>query len=240
MKALLFSIALTFNLSTFAKKYIVGVEATTFLPYSDYKNGEYTGVFKDILKEFAKQEEIEFDFRALPIKRLYASFLSDKLDFKIPSHPIWQSEAKKKRGLKFTYSDPVITYIDGVMVKNKGYTLDKISNISTMAGFTVPQELKERVKKKKLTLKENNTFKGLLTQTILGRNQACFTNITVGKYYLTKVFNTPNALIYDESLPHVKDHYHMSTTKHPELITKFNKFLKTSKKYQAIIKKLEI
>ncbi|MBT4791915.1 MAG: hypothetical protein HON90_10115, partial [Halobacteriovoraceae bacterium] len=109
-----------------AREYTVGVESIPFLPYSNVENDHYNGFFKNLLDEFAKKEKITFKYIPLPLNRLYSQFLMHKLDFKIPASPLWQKN--KKKDIKIYYSSPVISYVDGVMVKK---TVTNIKQIKT-------------------------------------------------------------------------------------------------------------
>lgn len=77
----------------------------------------------------------------------------------------------------------------------------------------------------KIKILENNDYAGLLKQTILGRNDGAYSNIASSRYYLNNILKQPDALVFDETLPHVRSARSLASIKHPEIIAEFNAFL---------------
>ena len=217
--------------------YAIGVERIMYLPQWAHDNQKYIGFARDFFDFFATENNIGFQYKVLPIKRLFYEFLSEKstLDFKFPDHPNWKSEMKK--GANIVYSDPILHYIDGVVVlpKNKGKGLKNLKVLGTAMGFT-PWDYLGHIKSKKIRLHENRSFTGLLEQVINGRIDGAYINITVSDYHLREIMKRPGALVFDPGLPHTKDSYHLSTKTQPQLIKKVNTFLKQKKKEIEVLK----
>ena len=53
-----------------------------------------------------------------------------------------------------------------------------------------------------------------------------YMNIDVGRYRL-KQLNKQGSLVFDDSLPHIKDFYQLSTIRHKKIIAKLNQFVKS-------------
>lgn len=219
------------------KEYTVGVEGIEFLPYSEGSSKKYDGKFKKILENFAKETNIKFIFKPLPISRLYADFYSQKLDFKIPANPYWQKSIKDKKNYKVHYSMPVLSYLDGLIVKNTSLKFNDLKKIGIISGFTPSKEYQNRILNKKLVTKENPSIKGLLQQTALERIDGAYVNVAVGKYILKHKLNNKGNLKFAKDLPFIKDYYYMATIKHSDLLKKFNEFLNGP--YKKSLKKLQ-
>ena len=207
------------------KVYTVGVEALKYMPHYDHDNKEYIGMARDLLDMFADTRGYKFRYKIRPIKKLFSEFLNKKtLDLKYPDNSYWQGEMKK--GKSVIYSQPVVEYIDGVMVlpEHKGKGSAKLKRLGTVRGFTTWEYL-EMVEKGDIKLVENSTFTGLIKQVLKKRINGAYFNVAVCNYQLTEVMKKPGALVFDETLPHTKSHYYLSTLNFPKLINEFNNFL---------------
>lgn len=218
------------------QSFVVGVQDfKEYLPYSQYYKDEYTGFNRKLLDLFAKSRNYNFTYKGYPIKRLYRVFLEESVDFKYPDNPYWSSDLKK--GKNITYSNPVVEYIDGVVVKpeNKGKDITLLKTLGIIRGFT-PFPYLKLLQAKTIRTHENSNYEGLLRQTLLGRVDGAYLNIAVSRYYLKKYFNNPDILIFDPNLPHSRSFRYLSSIRHPSIIQEFNDFLQTN---QEVIKKLK-
>ncbi len=235
----LLSIILIFSeKSVFAQReFIIGVQNfKDYLPYSQYDKEEYTGFSRKILDLFASNHGYIFTYKAYPVKRLYRVFLEESVDFKYPDNPYWSSDLKKGKDIQYT--DPVVEYIDGVLVKpeNKGKNLSFLKKLGIIRGFT-PFPYLKLIQEKTLETHENSNYEGLLRQALIGRVDGAYLNIAVSRYYLKKYFNNPEVLVFDSSLPHARSHRYLSSIKHPKIIEEFNEFLREKKEVIENLKK---
>ncbi len=219
-----------------AKTYTLGVEDLNYLPYYANDQREYYGFAREFFDLFAKEQGITFEYKVLPVKRLWNDFLNKKLDFKFPDHPYWNGDAKK--GLDVIYSEAVVHYIDGVMVTsdNRDITIENLKKLGTVAGFTAWDYL-DLIKANKIKIKENSSFVGLLKQAIVGRLDGAYINVSVAQHQLETELKKPQALVFASQLPHTKDAYLMSSIKHPDLVAALNAFIK---KHGEAIRQLKI
>ncbi len=209
-------------------KYVVVVQDYQALPpYSAYQNNEYTGFNRELLDLFAAKHGYEFEYVAYPVKRLFFEFVNGVGDLKYPDNPQWATTVKKDAPI--TYSEPVVEYINGVMVRpeDKATGVEAIEKLGLVAGWT-PLRYEDHVAAGDIELVENNSYDGSLKQTILGRTDGAYSNIASSQYYLKNIMNQPGALVFDETLPHVRSARMLSSIKHPEMIAEFNAFLVTS------------
>ncbi len=217
--------------------FTVGVQAfKEYLPYSEYKDGKYTGFNREILDLFASTKGYTFKYRAYPIKRLYREYLQEKIDLKYPDNSYWSFELKKEKDIK--YSDPVVEYIDGVMIlpENKGKGVNNIKNLGVLAGFT-PFAYLKMIKTGAIKKAEIFNYERLLRLVILKRVDGAYSNVAVSHYYLDHLLKDRNALVFDPDLPHTRSHRHLSSFKHPKIIDEFNIFLR---EHHTIIKKMKM
>lgn len=223
------------------KTFVVGVEDLEYFPQYSYENREYIGFGREILDAFAKSRGYRFEYRPLPPSRLFFEHLkTQSLDFKYPDNSYWESHLRT--GVKVTYSNPVMPYIDGVFVApaNKGRGVQHLKMLGTVTGFT-PWKYYDAIKRKEISLSENDNSRSLLKQAMFKRIDGAYINVEVARYQMREVLKQADALEFDPALPHIADFYYLSTIKHPAIIQEFNEFLVREKElYERIRKKLGI
>jgi hypothetical protein len=204
--------------------FVVGVETTLYLPHYEFSDGEYKGFAAALLNAFAADKSYRFDYRPLPVARLFTSLVSGDIDFKYPDNAYWSADLKKDKGV--VYSDPVVAYIDGVVVQpaNKGKGVAAMKTLGTVRGFTA-FEWRPRVDAGQVALVENSSFVGLVQQATIGRVNGAYANVAVVRYILETVLKEPGALVFDPDLPHTASAYALSSVKHPKVIGEFNAWL---------------
>lgn len=221
--------------------FTVGVEDLEYYPQYSHKGNEFIGFGRELLDAFAKRRGYKFEYKILPLNRLFLENLKDKsLDFQYPDNSYW--EAHLRKGVTVYYSKPVMPFIDGVLVlpENKGRGIKDFKMLGTMTGFT-PWNYLDLIKQKRVTVFENDSFIALLKQVQLKRVDGAYINVEVAKYQLREMLHQPDALVFDPDLPHTKDFYYLSSVKHPKVIQEFNQFLATDTAlYEQIRKKLAI
>jgi polar amino acid transport system substrate-binding protein len=223
------------------KTFTVGVEDLEYYPQYSHKGNEFIGFGRELLDAFAKSKGYKFEYKILPLNRLFLENLKNKsLDFQYPDNGYWESQLRK--GVTVHYSKPVMPFIDGVLVlpENKGRGLKNFKVLGTMTGFT-PWNYLDLIKQKRVTVFENDGFIALLKQVSLKRVDGAYINVEVAKYQLRETLHQPDALVFDPDLPHTKDFYYVSSVKHPKVIQELNAFLASERAlYEQIRKKLAI
>jgi len=206
------------------RAFIIGVEQFDYKPLHWVEVGQYTGFNRDMLDAFAKSKGYSFTYKALPVKRLHKVFVRGDFDFKYPDDPAWSSNLKK--GLDITYSDGVIGYTEGAMVKPQrvGAGIESISQLGTVEGFT-PWAFWGSIESQQIHVNGVANFDALLKMTIKGRVHAAYISVDVANYHLKNSLRLPGALVFDPQLPHIQDAYHLSTIRYPQVIQMFNQFL---------------
>lgn len=216
--------------------FIIGVEDNRYFPHYSYENGEYKGIGKQILDAFFTSKGYKFEYRALPVARLFQTFVDNEIDFKYPDNAFWSITLKQGKGV--IYSNTVMPSTDGVMVlpENLGKkSASQIKILGTIRGFTAPQWM-GRVEKGDMILTENDDSKLLVKQVLANRIEGAYANIDVMRYILRTEYKNPNALVFDPSLPHTRDYYYLSSIKYPEIIEEFDAWLSNNKEFVQNLK----
>lgn len=221
--------------ATPAATYSVGVEDLDYLPAYGVRDGEYAGAARELLDAFASDQGIRFEYRPLPVPRLYATFFQGLVDFKFPDNPNWQRD--RREGKALSYSAPMIEYIDGSLTlpASEGGGIETVHSLGTVIGFT-PWAWLGRIEKGKVMLHENADFTALVRQVLKGRLDAAYANVAVVNYQLDRVLQRPGALVFDRALPFSRDHYHLATLTHPDLIEAFDRWLESNREFVGELK----
>lgn len=204
--------------------FVVGVEELDYFPVYAVQKTEYVGAAREILDAFARAQGYALSYRPLPIKRLYAELLSGGIDFKFPDNRAWAPDAKLGQGV--TYSQPVIGYVDGVLVRPEhlGRGVEGVRTLGTVSGFT-PFAWLDLIRDGRVQLKENPRMDLLLKQVALERLDGAYASVAVASYQLDNMLGMPSALAFDPRLPHSRDYYRLSTVRHTKVIAEFDAWL---------------
>lgn len=202
---------------------VIGVENQHYLPVYAYQDGAYRGFARDLFDAYARDRGYDIQYRALPVPRLYASFLDKQVDFKFPDNPQWKKDLRQGRTIH--YSDPVVAFVDGTSVRpdRKGAPPEQIRLLGTMSGFT-PWAWLDSLQAGKVALSENTSLEALVRQAVVGRVDGVYASVAVIHYQLDHVLKQPGALVFDPTLPYSRDHYHLSSIKRPEVLRDFNQW----------------
>ncbi len=204
---------------------VIGVEAGAYYPHYDTSTGEYEGFGRALLDAFADHTETKLVYKYQPLKRLVQSLLNGVIAIRYPDNPYWESDLKSQ--YEITYSNPIVSYVDGSVVKpaRLGKGLESLKSLGTVAGFTAWPYF-DLIRAGKINVSQNNSRTGLLHQVILGRVDAAYMSIVVANYQLAFVMEQPGALVFDPTLPYKKSHYYLSSIHRPDIVQRFNAFLR--------------
>lgn len=224
-------LSLVFAGSVQAKHLTVGVEEIFYKPIYWIEDEQYTGFSRDVLDAFAEAYGHQLEYVPLPLARLYDDFLSGAVNLKFPDSADWRPDIKNKNQIH--YSEPMINFTDGTMVKPENLGNTEVEVLATVLGFEPFGYLHSEIE---FTLVESRSFTGVLTMVMSDRADGAYANVDIANYYLREVLGEPGALVFDESLPHGKGGYSLSSIDHPEIVDEFNEFLKKSASLVAEIK----
>lgn len=218
-----------FQFKSFASKdhvYVIGIERNDLYPYfKQNEKGETIGYIRAVLDLFAKMENVDLKFDALPISRLFHEFLNEKsyLDFKFPDDIDWQKDLKKNSGKAIYYSEPVSTYKAGFFLRKERVSSKNLV-IGIIRGYTVPSVSGYN---KSFTFEESNSLEILLKKLAAKRIDGIYYDYNIIKFNLNN--QNINDFSFGNSLPIMTGDYRLSSIKHRALIYKFNNFMKKNK-----------
>lgn len=213
----------------------VGVELQPYRPYSDVREGVYQGYGRELLDAFARHQGYRFVYVPLPVRRLLNDFLGGRVDLKFPDHPQWNAD--QKAGHAIRYSQPAAPYVDGVLVKPQhlGQGLARIRLLGTQNGFT-PWPYLDDIRSGRLRLIQASQIDSLLRMALGDRVDAVYLNPHVVAHHLREMQLPAGTLTFDPQLPHVEDHYYVSSIHWPQLIDEFDRFLREQAELVAQIR----
>ncbi|WP_238474423.1 substrate-binding periplasmic protein [Pseudomonas cavernae] len=208
-----------------AESYVVGVEKAEFEPYFTVdQQGSYRGFSRDLLDLFARDAGIELTYKPVEPANLLDELLTGRVDLKYPDSPYWAKDLKAGRNL--SYSGDIVAFIDGVMVapSRLGKNIQLLKRLAVVKGWT-PEQYREAIGSGHITRVDNGSLRELIRGTLKQQADGAYYNVEVAIHYLNYRSSSPNALVFDPSLPYSRGTYQLSTLKHPQLVERFNRFL---------------
>lgn len=205
--------------------YVIGVENQHYLPAYAVEDGAYVGYARDLLDAFAADQGLRIAYRPLPVRRLYASLAAGDIDFKFPDNPNWNAAFREAHTIH--YSGPVADFLDAsvVLADRADITPDAVKTLGTVTGFG-PWPWMDRLDAGSVTLAENANFMALVRQVLAGRVDAAYASIAVVNRVLDQELDQPGALVFAPVLPHDHGSYLLSTIEHPEVIARFDAWMR--------------
>lgn len=220
-----------------AESYVVGVEnLPLYAPHFYFDDdGQYRGFARELLDAFAAESGVTLQYRALTPVQLIEALREGKIDFKYPDSPHWAVE--EKAGLNMHYSAPVVAYVDGVLVapKRQGMKLDDVRQLAMVEGWT-PRGYEERIASEQIRVNYSNDLRQMIRQALKKDTDGAYFNVVVATHYLDNVRASPGALVFDPTLPHVRGSFHLSSSRHPEVIARFDRFLREKEGEVLVLK----
>ncbi|WP_061241283.1 ABC transporter substrate-binding protein [Ectopseudomonas composti] len=208
-----------------AQTYVVGVEDLPFAPhYSLDDEGQYRGFARELLDAFAADSGVSLSYKALAVDQLLPALQRGEIDLKYPDSPHWA--AAQKAGMTLHYSQAVVDYVDGVLVapQRKGRTLAGIHRLAMVQGWT-PRGYEQAIDSGQIQLSYSEDLRQMIRQALKQDADGAYFNVVVATHYLDNIRARPGALVFDPKLPHTRGSFHLSSLRHPQLITRFDRFL---------------
>lgn len=204
----------------------VGLENHDYYPYYSAVEGKpLDGYCIALLHAFAKHAGLELELRPQPVNRLYRSMLVEQnIDLLFPDNSEWGREAKA--GQQLHYSRPVALIVDGSLVRREqlGQGQAAIKQLGVVRGFTAQAWL-PALATGQVKLVEVQDIQSLIHMLERGRIDALYANPQVVRHHLRLLGIDEQRLQLDPQLPLINTSFHLSSYKHPELITGFDRFL---------------
>lgn len=222
----------------------LGTEDILYFPLHGRANNlsdEFSGFAREFFDEFSAQTDVNIVYVPQPIKRIYKSLMVDQsIDLKFPDNPGWRSTYREE--ITLTYSDPIIQFTDGVMIKttNIDSSSFKLDILGSIRGFTPVPYLKQ-IARGALKLIEFSNTSELLLAVANDKIDGAYLNIDVAAHQMKQLFSNQSPLIFAKKLPFSKDYYYLSTVNEKAVILKFNTFMKKNTALKkSLLKKFNI
>lgn len=222
-------VALATDAKQLVKRYTIGVEDINYYPYYDFVDRQQNhGLLKDILDDFARKQGIEFEYVALPIKRFDFWYNENKIDFRVPDNPRWHG--KKQHNLLF--SEPVVILPTGTVVKQQyqHLPLHEFTSIGTFTGFTPSPHWLEAAQDRQLEFMHDPSLRVLIRLLFEEQVQGLDLDLYTIRFHAGLMGLDPSRLVYADHVPDRVIQYYLSTVKHPDILKKFNKYLRANRK----------
>jgi len=203
---------------------IVGVEDLDYPPHYTTLSGTYRGFGREFFDSFAAAEGLTVEYRPLPVVRLHQALLEGRITFKYPDHPSWQPEPKQAAGV--TYSQPVVGYIDGIMVKPERLKqpAEPLHTLAMVRGFSLPAATPWQLQPPALI--ELTSLGASIRETLLGQAEGLFGNVEVLKHQMRYIMMLPDeTLVFDQRLPHQRGSYYVSTRDNKDLLQRLDQWM---------------
>src|SRR5690606_1486778 len=194
-----------------AQTYVVGVEQQSFQPHFwQDERGEYRGFARELLDLFAREAGVELRYQALPVSQLTRHLGNGNVDFKYPDSPDWGQGLKQ--GAAIAYSEPVVAYVDGVLVPpaQLGQGVEGLRRLALVEGWT-PRDYQARMAAGQVEPVHAADLRQMMRLALRREADGAYYNVVVATYYLDNLRARPGALVFDPSLPHSRGAFHLSS-----------------------------
>lgn len=219
-----------------AQLYRVGVEDVDYYPiFALSADNQYRGYARDLLDLFASHAEIQLRYVPLPVRRLYHDYWAGRLDLVFPDSPRWHEDGKPQAAI--TYSQPLLTFQDVMLVlpDRLGQPRERFRKLGFVRGFT-PWKFHAEMAAGEVEIHRAPSPEGLIRMTLAGYIDAANMARQVARYHLGQL-ERPDALVAEPGLLQSGDsHYYLSSIRHPELIQRFDAFLRSERQAVAALK----
>ncbi len=202
--------------------FVVGTEDINFYPHYDFTAADSSGFANDVLQLFAAEYGYRFSFQPLPVKRLYHE-LDNLVDFIYPDNPNWARFQTAQRDRMF--SDPLIYNLGTTLVlpAQKEITLEQFRTLAVIRGFTPTAWLSLR-DQYKFKMYEVPNAVSALNLVLKGQLDGADVEYNVAQHIL-RTQQQEGALVAARQLPITRVSFHLSTSRHPQVLMQFNRFL---------------
>ncbi|MBB6520539.1 transporter substrate-binding domain-containing protein [Pseudoteredinibacter isoporae] len=218
-----------------ANHYKIGTQNFDYSPQYNFIARKDKGFAWAVLEAFAKQENINFEYVPLPLRRLQDELKRGSIDFIYPDNVRWlQGEDSHPSNKIFSRALTMATYGTMVHQRREGEGAEKFRSVAFPKGFT-PTKWRILLQQKPLQLVETSTPELALKMVLRNRVDGADIEYNVTQFILNKL-GQPGKLVMDDTLPITVVGFRVSTIRHKEMINKLNTFLIEN---QALIERLK-
>ncbi len=225
LRLLLLCFSFTWAIIPPAQSLTLGVEITNYSPYYYLDNKQqYQGAAREVFDLFTRVNTLKIRYSPMPVPRLFNEFVKGTVDLKFPDNPLWS--ASLHSDVKVFYSESIFSVRESLLVlKQEGVEIPKqeIKKVGTILGFSLPGIAKEVANKEFETI-QTQEIDQLIHMLAAKRVEGVYFNESVALDLAKKLYPKMTLAVHSQ-YPAFNYAYHLSSIKHPELVTSFNQFL---------------
>lgn len=222
--AALFSLLASFS---YGQTYTVGVESVNHYPHYDFTQNEPRGYLVDLMREFARDQNMQIRFKVMPVEELWAAYIKKEVDFRLPDNLLWQRDVK--RDAQLTYSAPLVHFTDGVLSLAKNDN-KPVNSLGTIKGFTA-WDFKDQIDRGLIRLDTELTAKALLDGLIAGKYDGVYYNVEAFKSLLKESGLEEGQIVFRKDLKKTRSLYMLSSIDYGPKVLALNQFLRANKQW---------
>lgn len=218
---------------TSAEQLIIGTENVNAYPLFGYEKGTFSGFAGSLFEAFENQTGHSIKVKAFSVQDLSKAQIEEKIQLTFPDNPHWS--AAEKKGHRITYSLPVVSYREGVLMlpSNKNKPIQKMGVLEGLNAW----EYKKDIEAGRIQLVVAKSAVSLIKLALDEKIDGAYINIAIAKQILKTQFGNEDLLVFNQALPYSSDFYYLSTIQKPEIISQFNRFLL---KNHELVKRLKL
>jgi hypothetical protein len=205
------------------QKYRVGVSFMNGYPLHAFENKADKGLAWAILEKFAEDNNIEFEYVAMPVSRLQHAMDIGDIDFVFPDNPTWSPF--RSNHLPNIYSASLFSTLSATFVRAEN-RLIKTQNVSKVAiPFGYPSFIWVKpIRSYKIRSVPVRDLRTALFSVDQGSVDAADVEYNIGQHLL---FENPSLsnLTIAPNLPSTAVEYHLSTIKHIRVLENLSNFM---------------
>lgn len=203
----------------------VAVNEAEFRPYSWVESGQLQGADRAVLDAFGEYLGTKLEYLPLPRLRALEQLKQGEVQLLYPDDRFWTTAAKE--GVNLLYSDAAVTNQTGFfLVKEKACdAATSLESIGTLLGW-VPEGYYGPIARGEVILQRFATVEQMLKAGLAGGVDAVFAERQSLDIYINAHHPYYSTYQFCSALPSSIGHFRLSTVEQPELIERFNQFLK--------------
>jgi len=212
---------------SYGKTYTIGVESVNHYPHYDFTQNEPRGYLVDLIQEFARDQNIQIQFKIMSVEDLWVAYLKKEVDFRLPDNLLWQRDVKQDARL--TYSAPLAHFTDGVLslAKNDG---KPVNSLGIIKGFTA-WDYKDQIDSGLIGLHTELSVKALLDGLLAGKYDGIYYNVEAFMSLLKEHGVDESQIVFRKDLRKTRSLYMLSSIDHGPTVLALNQFLRTHKEW---------
>ncbi len=217
---------------------MIGVEDIHYLPYFDFSVKQSHSFTQALFDQFASDSGFKIKYLPLPIKQMPKWLANEKIDFKFPDNEMWPKVYNVEK-LPITYSDQVVPMVAGTLVLNENQNIEQssIRSVGTISGFQTTF-WREEINRGEVSLLQDPSPRILVQYLVNGLVDGLVIDIVVANRELKDLnLKLDKPLVYAEKLSQARYAYKLSTIKHPDVLHKFNRWLKENQPFVEELKR---